>query len=392
MIRGSAVRRARISVALGATLACAAAAPAAAQDLEVVADGFANPRGMTFGPGGKLYVAEAGRGGPGPCAEGGEGGQSCYGPTGAIARVNVRSGAVRRILKGLPSHAAQETEPPAPGAPAPPPGSDATGPHDISFRGGKGYFVIGLGADPAARAQLGPAGRRFAGLYRIRRNGGVKRIADLGAYEQDKIPMRARPTEGGVDTNPFSLDATRAQADPRHGRGRQRPAQRRPLRTRADGRRVPRGMALAPPFLELPPGTEIPYQAVPTGVVRAPDGSGLRRTAHRLPVPGRRRQGVPRAAAASPRCMRKASRTSSTSRAGRNGELYVLQISATGFLGDTPTTGKLVRVAADGSQTELAAGQLETPTGIAVRRNGDIYVATNGSSPDGAQIVRIAAE
>ena len=391
MIRGSSARRAGISLALGATLACAAAAPAAAQEPELVAEGLANPRGMSFGPGGKLYVAEAGRGGPGPCAEGGEGGQSCYGPTGAIARVNVRSGAVRRILKGLPSHAAQEGEPPAPGAPPPPPGSDATGPHDISFHGSKGYFVIGLGADPAARAQLGSAGRRFAGLYRIRRNGGVRRIADLGAYEQRKNPDGTPAEEGGVDTNPFSLDAT---------------GRKRILVTDAGGNDLlsvgrsgrvrtvavfPGGMAPAPPFLELPPGAEMPYQAVPTGVVRARDGSAYVGQLTGFPFPADAAK-VFHVEGGEPEVHAEGFTNIVDIARGRSGELYVLQISATGFLSDTPTTGKLVRVAADGSQTELAAEKLETPTGIAVRRNGDIYVATNGSSPDGAQIVRIAAE
>ena len=169
-------------MALGTILACASAAPATAQELEKVADGLSNPRGLAFGPGGKLYVAEAGRGGSGACIEGPEGDTSCYGATGAITRVNVRSGATRRIVTGLPSLAAQTGETP---------GADTTGPHDVSFRGRKGYFTVGLGADPALREQLGAAGPRFAGLYRIRRNGRVRRVADLGATAlSPQLPRR----------------------------------------------------------------------------------------------------------------------------------------------------------------------------------------------------------
>src|SRR5690606_24356665 len=42
-----------------------------------------NPRGMTIGPDGAIYVAEAGAGGDGPCLPNPEGeGEVCYGPTG----------------------------------------------------------------------------------------------------------------------------------------------------------------------------------------------------------------------------------------------------------------------------------------------------------------------
>jgi len=46
--------------------ALALAAPAAAHDVRVVAEGLDNPRGMDFAPNGDLYVAESGRGGAGP--------------------------------------------------------------------------------------------------------------------------------------------------------------------------------------------------------------------------------------------------------------------------------------------------------------------------------------
>src|SRR4029078_6169962 len=36
---------------------------------------------------------------------------------------------------------------------------------------------------------------------------------------------------------------------------------------------LPPGSALAPPFLGLPPGTQIPTDAVPTSVVQGPDGA-----------------------------------------------------------------------------------------------------------------------
>ena len=71
------------------------------------------------------------------------------------------------------------------------------------------------------------------------------------------------------------------------------------------------------------------------------------------------------------------------------GNLYVLQITSTGLAGP-PSPGKLIRLAPDGTQTELAAGLLQQPTGVAVSSQGGIYVANNGTSGDAAQIVRIA--
>ena len=52
----------------------------------VIMSGLDNPRGLAFGPEGALYVAEAGRGGDGPCVNA-PAGLRCYGPTGAITRL-----------------------------------------------------------------------------------------------------------------------------------------------------------------------------------------------------------------------------------------------------------------------------------------------------------------
>lgn len=64
-------RRAVRFAAAGVVSLAAVAAPgtqaAASPAFTVIASGLDNPRGLAFGPEGGLYVAESGRGGPGPC-------------------------------------------------------------------------------------------------------------------------------------------------------------------------------------------------------------------------------------------------------------------------------------------------------------------------------------
>jgi sugar lactone lactonase YvrE len=76
---------------------------------------------------------------------------------------------------------------------------------------------------------------------------------------------------------------------------------------------------------------------------------------------------------------------------GPDGSLYVAQL-----LRDGPAqfergdfTGALVRVAPDGRRSELARGRLTAPAGVAVGRDGTVYVAVNSVFPSRGQIVAI---
>jgi hypothetical protein len=366
-------RAAPAAVALTAAVLAAPAA-AAAPSVEVVADGLANPRGLAFGPGG-LYVAESGSGGAGPCITGPEGGESCYGPTGAITRIDVRSGAKEQVVSGLPSHAPQT---------GPNPGGDATGPNDVSFDGHAGYFTVGLGADPAVRDQLGRAGPDFGALYRFDRDG-VSTVADIAAYEAANNPDQDQP-EAAVDSNPYSVDA--------HGR--------QMLVTDAGGNTLlgvsrkgdietlgvfPFGETTAPEGIPgLPAGTPIPYQPVPTGVARGPDGAPYVGQLTGFPFPAGAAN-VYRVTDGTPTAVLEGFTTIVDIAFGHDA-LYVLQISTDGLLVTAPPTGRLIRVDRDGTRTELAAGELTAPTGVAVSDHGDVYVANMGPTTDG-QIVRI---
>src|SRR5215471_17313658 len=130
-------------------IAALSAAPAA-PSVDVIATGLNNPRGITISPDGSLFVAEAGTGGSGPCIPSSDGTTPCFGTSGSITRVNLRTGVQERVATGFPSLAS-------------PDGGGAIGPAGISFQGqGNGFITIGLGADPALRSKLGPAGSAMA--------------------------------------------------------------------------------------------------------------------------------------------------------------------------------------------------------------------------------------
>src|SRR5215510_3144395 len=125
----------RVFLCIG-VLAAALAIPTlglAASPPQAVMTGLDNPRGLAWGPEGGLYVAEAGRGGPGACVPLPDGpGLRCYGPTGAVSRL--WHGNQTRVATGLPSLGGQLD------------GGTATGPQHVSFQGRGGLYVtIGCG-------------------------------------------------------------------------------------------------------------------------------------------------------------------------------------------------------------------------------------------------------
>jgi len=109
MLRRPLVRRAvplgaaitgMLVMVVGVGAGTSSAAPKTGQ-FTVVASGFDNPRGLTFGQDGQLYLAEAGKGGPN-CVSGGGGGSICPGLTSAISVISP-NGSHHRVVSGLAS-------------------------------------------------------------------------------------------------------------------------------------------------------------------------------------------------------------------------------------------------------------------------------------------------
>ena len=352
------------ALATGLSLAALPATGAVGQESpwRVVATGLDSPRGLTFGPNGSLYVAEAGVGGTTPCFAHPLG-QLCFGTTGAVTEVKKR-GQQERILTGLPSFALQGTP-------------EVFGPSDVASAGtGKLYVTLGLGADPAHRAVLPAEGQLAATMIRAKPSQGtLGLVANIGAFELSDNP------DGGLpDSNPQGLLSTpRGQVIADAGGNSLLSASHGEIST----------LAVFPTRLVPSPfgGPDIPMQAVPTTVTRGADGALFvgQLTGFPFPVGGANVYRVEPGEA--PEVFASGFTNIIDIAFGPNGSLYVLEIAHNGLLsGDT--TGALIRVGQDGSRTVIASSGLTMPTGLAIR-DGKAYVSNCGVCADTGEVVAI---
>ncbi len=335
-----------------------------------VAVGLDNPKGLAFGPDGSLYVAEAGHGGPGACIKNPENQDVCFGQTGAVTQI--RKGVQRRIVSGLPSLAGAA-------------GFAATGPHDVSAVGNGALLVpIGLGSDPAATATGGALARSGLGtLIRVEgRSGRWKALADLGAYEGSVNPDRGTP-----DTNPFgvlALPGRNLVADAGANALLEVTASGK-VSTRAI---FPNQLVDAPPFMQLPPGTKMPMQAVPTAVAQARNGDLYvsRLTGFPFPV-GEARVVVIRGAGIVRAITGFTNVVDLTF--GPDGYLYVVELSQSGLI-TGQMDGAVWRVnpqadsKTDAETPARLVANVQAPGGAAFGKDGDLYVTAGTILPTSA--------
>ena len=348
---------------------CGAASPAAhRQTLAVVARGLANPRQISFGPDGALYVAEAGDGGHARCARDPSSGERiCVGVTGAIARL--AHGVVTRIVSGLPSVAGAG-------------GAESSGPADVILSHGDPVFVTqDTQIDRAGANQFGQPGRLLGKLISMRASGGLRVIADLARFEATHDPDHgagAASAAEGIDSDPYALAAYRG------GYALAAPAGNDLLWVSASG--AIRVLAVFPVQHELAPAgvvaksaRRVTVQSVPTSVAVGPDGALYVGELTGFPFdPGYAR--VWRVVLGHPATVYARGFTNISAIAfDRSGRLLVLEINRAGRR-DTSAPGELIRVAG-GRRTVLASAGLSWPTGVAVAADGSIFLADNGISP-----------
>lgn len=369
MSRSPVLRRlaALVSVAVAASLTTAGPLAPAASGAEpppwtTVASGLDNPRHLTFGPKGALYVVEAGTGGSGPCIGAAEG-QSCFGTSGAISRI--LDGRTRRVASGFPSMAA-------------PDGSAALGPSDVRVTGQRYLLTMGLGNDPAVRRSAGMprSARKLATLLQGRLGTREKRVvADLGTYEAQNDP------DGNIpDTDPTGMVAVRNGVVLTDSGGNDL------LRVSKSGRITT--LAVFPDrIVPFPtPADSFPMQAVPTSVVKGPDGAFYVSQLTGFPFPVGAAN-IYRVVPGHEPTVYASGFTNITDLTWHDGTLYAVQISDAGLAAEEGLpTGSLVKVV--GGAPETLVADLPAPYGVAVR-GGSAYVTTCAVCPDGGGVVRI---
>jgi hypothetical protein len=354
----------------------------------VIATGLDNPRGLAIeerDAGGDsadledvVYVAEAGRGGTGPCGIAGSNEFVCWGPTGAITKIT-GVGKKRRIASGLPSLAG-------------PTGVGATGPHDVAIWDGRAYVPTGCGCTLATRAAFSPVASQLGALVRVLLASGMwAPVGDLTAYEDtfnpDGMDVNANPYASlALPGHRYVLDAGGNTLFDLLNEGRVGFVPSLKLLTV-----FPPRLVLAPPFLMLPPGTMIPMQSVPTSMVLGPDGALYvgELTGFPFPVGGARVYRLERHlfSFGAPTVYASGFTAIIDLDFDEDGNLYVLEHRKNGLL-SSDTTGALIRVSTGGAQTEIASTGLVNPAGLAI---GDhtAYVSNFGTSPAVGEVVAI---
>ena len=337
---------------------------------DVIAEGLDNPRGIEVDKHGAVYFAEAGRGGTSAsCIPDPEGGpDQCLGATGAIS-VIPRNGVSTRIVVGLPSFAG-------------PDGSAASGPSDIELDDGRMWITTSLGADPTLVAGLGPDAKLVASVLNISHHGAEPhQVGDIAAYE-----AAANPDGAQLDTNPVSIAARVGQFYVADAGGNSL------LLVRPDGvistvAVFPAEFVDAPPFLGLPPGAQIPMDAVPTSVEIGPDGALYvsQLTGFPFPIGGAKVWRV--VPGEEPTVFADGFTNIMDIAFGPGGALYVLEIATNSLLGDPG--GAVWKVNPNGTHTLILGEPLFFPGGMAISNSGDIYVTNCGICAGGGQVIRI---
>jgi hypothetical protein len=338
----------------------AAAGGASHQTVTVVARHLNSPRGLVLLGDGSFLEAEAGKGGSGPCGEGPLG-NMCVGRTGAAT--HIVAGHLDRLAR--------------PSSIALPDGSFAFGPADIAPGGhGSVWVTVGLGGTTEMRKQFGRPGHLLGHLLRVSSTGSIQDVADLAAYEKAHNP------DGGakLESDPYGIL--------RVGLGS--------VVTDAGGNSLLRvshwghisTLAVFPQRMVWYQGQKVPMDAVPTAVVRGPDGAYYvsELTGFPYPVHGARVYRVVPGHA--PEIYAKGFTNIIDIAFDGSGNLYVLEIAHNSLKADTPY-GALLRVNSDGSKTMILDKGLSFPTSLALQGSHRVFLTNCGVCPGGGQVLRV---
>ncbi|HJW59412.1 MAG TPA: ScyD/ScyE family protein, partial [Actinomycetota bacterium] len=262
---------------------------------------------------------------------------------------------------------------------------------DLGFSHRAAYLLLGCPAcDATTRAQFGPDARRLGKLLRIDRHG-IRAVADFPAFEEANDPDEGGgvpPGEPTVDSNPNGLLV-------RHGSQLVTDAGGNDL-LKVDHKGRIKVVAVFPPRTVVAPpgfpGPTIDMQAVPTSVVKGPDGAYYvgQLTGFPFPVGGAKVWRV--VPGQKPKVFKGGFTNIIDIAFDKRGRLYVLEIATNGLLSageNELPVGRLVRVNKDGSQKVLVSEGLAAPGGF-VLGHGAAYITNNSILSDAGQVVKVA--